>query len=630
MQPDDEDVTRIQSASIAGLETLINPVSANKMADLGGNALPKGTMLGEFEVRGIIGEGGFGIVYEAWDLSLQRTVALKEYIPGELAMRAGDLSVTLRSQKHRETFDLGLKSFINEARMLASFDHPSLVKVYRFWQDRGTAFMAMPWYRGPTLKKSLLSRSSPPDEPWLLRLLDPLTVALSVLHEKQCYHRDIAPDNIILSEETGLPILLDFGAARRVIGNRSEALTVILKPGYAPIEQYAEIPNLQQGPWTDVYALAAVVHLAITGKTPPTAVSRIVDDSYVPLQIYAKGRYAQDFLLAIDRALAVRPENRTQTIDEFRVHIGLAKVSTEPHPSRHNETRTNNARAASSSVAQGNVHPTSVNRTRLIEDQTGSTRTKFKWLLVGLISASMIAGGFLIQHQLTPGNGPSSTTTASATSVPSTAAETVTVAPGVTQAVKPPTMTNDPQGPLPMAASESGIHAIDPLFEIRNIVSGQAADIVVQASTKKPRVRIGGDEFQFNVSSNKSGYLYILGLAPDGSLNLFFPNRKASSNRIEARQWLSLPSPTWPIGAVAPPGQARFLFLVSSRPRNFGSLLPSSDDMFDSFDTGVPAQKLVATQPTGKSVYAGTPVCDVAVPCRDDYGAALLEIEIAR
>jgi serine/threonine protein kinase len=293
--------------------------------DMGGN-LPVGTRLGEFEITSLIGEGGFGIVYLAHDHSLQRRVALKEYMPSSLAQRDGGSQVRVKSARHKETFEAGLKSFINEARLLASFDHPSLVKVYRFWEANGTAYMVMPFLEGTTLKDVLKGMGQRPDETWLRSVLGPLTEALLVIHAEQCYHRDIAPDNVMLLPDKNRWLLLDFGAARRVIGDMTQALTVILKPGYAPVEQYAEIPGMKQGPWTDVYALAAVVYYAIMGKTPPPSVGRLLNDTYVPLSQAAAGRYSDGFLAAIDRALAVRPEERTQSIGQLRQELGLGEV----------------------------------------------------------------------------------------------------------------------------------------------------------------------------------------------------------------------------------------------------------------------------------------------------------------
>ena len=281
--------------------------------------LREGTRLGEFELTSVIGEGGFGIVYLAWDHSLERRVALKEYMPATLAARSDGTTVSPRSERHRDTFEAGLRSFVNEARLLARFDHPALVKVYRFWEAHGTACMVMPFYEAGTLQAAVKAMHKPaPNEAWLRRLLNPLCDALAMLHAAHCYHRDISPDNILLLPPAERPLLLDFGAARRVIGGMTHSLTTILKPGYAPIEQYAEVPGLRQGPATDVYALAATVHWIITGYTPPPAVARMLDDAYEPLEVTAAGRYSPEFLRAIDRALVVRPEARTPDIEAFR------------------------------------------------------------------------------------------------------------------------------------------------------------------------------------------------------------------------------------------------------------------------------------------------------------------------
>jgi serine/threonine protein kinase len=288
-----------------------------------GNALPDGARLGEFEIRSVIGEGGFGIVYLAWDHLLHRQVAIKEYMPSTLATRSlTTTDVTPRSEKFAETFHLGLRSFINEAQLLASFDHPSLLKVYRFWEANGTAYMVMPFYQGTTLKRALNALNAPPDERWLLTQLGHLLDALDEMHQAHCYHRDIAPDNILLLDD-GRPLLLDFGAARRVIGDSTQALTAFLKPGYAPVEQYAEMPSMKQGAWTDLYALGSVVHYAVMGHTPPESVARVINDTMLPLQRAAAGRYSERFLRAIDHALGVRPQDRPQSAAEMRAELGI-------------------------------------------------------------------------------------------------------------------------------------------------------------------------------------------------------------------------------------------------------------------------------------------------------------------
>ncbi|MEC5386816.1 protein kinase [Uliginosibacterium sp. H3] len=302
------------------------PVAAPLPLEAQQNTLQIGTRLGEFEILDIIGEGGFGIVYLAQDHSLQRRVALKEYMPTSLASRSANASVFVSAERYVETFEIGRRSFVNEARLLAQFDHPALVKVYRFWEANGTAYMSMPFYEGRTLRDALRERGAVPDEAWIRKILSPVVDALELIHQENCYHRDIAPDNIMLLRGDR-PVLLDFGAARRVISDMTQALTVILKPGYAPVEQYAEMPGMKQGPWTDIYALAAVVYFMITGRTPPPSVGRAVQDSYRPLATEAAGRYDASFLRGIDHSLSVNAIDRPQSMAEMRDLLGLVPQS---------------------------------------------------------------------------------------------------------------------------------------------------------------------------------------------------------------------------------------------------------------------------------------------------------------
>ena len=293
------------------------------------HTLPEGTRIRDYKITGLIGEGGFGIVYLAYDVSLQRRVAIKEYLPSSMASRANtSMAVVVKSTRHQETFALGLKSFLNEARLLARFDHPSLVKVYRFWEENNTAYMVMPYYEGPTLKKVLADLGHAPDEAALRTWLRPLLDALAVMHAAHCFHRDIAPDNILLTASG--PLLLDFGAARRVIGDMTHALTVVLKPGFAPIEQYGESSAMTQGAWTDLYALASVVYAAVTGHAPVSSVERLMDDRLRPLSELAAGRYSEPFLTAIDAALALRPADRPQTVAAFRALLDGREAHVEP------------------------------------------------------------------------------------------------------------------------------------------------------------------------------------------------------------------------------------------------------------------------------------------------------------
>ncbi|MDF1484457.1 serine/threonine-protein kinase [Ramlibacter sp. H39-3-26] len=298
------------------------------------DALPPGTRLAEFEVQGLLGVGGFGMVYRAFDHSLFREVAIKEYMPSALVGRSAGMSLSIRSSADEQTFLAGLRSFVAEARLLARFDHPSLVKVFRFWEANNTAYMVMPLYKGMTLKQARAQMRQAPPEDWLRKLLWSVLGALRVLHESDTLHRDISPDNIFL-QDSGAPVLLDLGAARRAIGDRTRSHTAILKVNYAPIEQYGGgTEELRQGAWTDLYALAAVVHGCLSNEPPPPSTFRVLKDRMQPMAELARvldeqfgQRYSPAFVAALDRALAVRPEERPQRIEDFIAAMDLAAPS---------------------------------------------------------------------------------------------------------------------------------------------------------------------------------------------------------------------------------------------------------------------------------------------------------------
>ena len=286
--------------------------------------LPAGARLDEFEILRPLGVGGFGIVYLALDHSLLRQVALKEFMPGELAARDPTGIVGPRSAQCAEQFERSLDSFFNEARLLAPFNHPALVRVYRFWKANGTAYMAMQYCPGMTLVQARRAMSGPPDEAWLRAVVEPILDALERLHRAGVYHRDLSPDNILLLPN-GRPILLDFGSARRVVGDGARSLTAVLKPNFAPIEQYAHDAGMAQGAWTDLYALGATVHFMLTGKAPTPAVMRVVDDVRVPLAAAGPAAYpgvGANFLAAVDWAMAVAPNDRPQSVDALRAAFG--------------------------------------------------------------------------------------------------------------------------------------------------------------------------------------------------------------------------------------------------------------------------------------------------------------------
>ena len=218
-----------------------------------------------------------------------------------------------------------MNSFINEARLLAQFDHPALIKVYRFWEQNNTAYMAMRYYEGQTFKNIVAKHPDVVSEAWLKPILKPILEALETLYKIQILHRDISPDNIMI-QTNGEAVLLDFGAARQILGDMSQALTVILKPGYAPVEQYAEDSDMKQGPWTDIYALSAVMYFAIAKKVPPTSVTRLLKDPIELLQNSPRPGFSKEFLAAIDKGMAVKPNERPQSVAEFSKLLGIDKA----------------------------------------------------------------------------------------------------------------------------------------------------------------------------------------------------------------------------------------------------------------------------------------------------------------
>ncbi len=293
------------------------------------DALPYGTVLAEFEIRDLVGVGGFGMVYRAYDRSLQRTVAIKEYLPVTLVGRTTGTVVLVRSSADQATFSQGLKSFVAEAHLLARFDHPSLVKVYRFWEANNTAYMVMPLYQGVTLKQARSEMSAPPPEAWLRKMLWSVLEALEVLHQHNTLHRDVAPDNIFL-QDSGSAVLLDLGSARRAVLDASHRHTAVLKVNYAPIEQYADAADLSQGPWTDLYALAALVHGCLCNEPPLPATFRVVRDRMPSMASVAQTvqehfgqSYSEPFVRAIDHALAIQPGDRPQSVAAFAAEMQL-------------------------------------------------------------------------------------------------------------------------------------------------------------------------------------------------------------------------------------------------------------------------------------------------------------------
>jgi hypothetical protein len=284
--------------------------------------LAAGTALRDCVVTGVVGQGGFGIVYRAEDAVARRPIAVKEYLPAQLAVRGPDGRLEPSSAVHAETYAAGLRGFLDEARLLERIRHPGLVEVLGCWEENGTAYMAMPLYDGPTLEEVIAGHPDGLAPDVLRAIVDPLLGALATIHAAGCVHRDVSPDNVIVRPDAGA-VLLDLGAARRLIGDRVRATTVMLKAGYAPIEQYGDDPDCRIGPWSDVYALGAVMHHAIRGEPPSASPLRVMRDTREPLAVQGAPGYPTAFLAAVDAAMAIRPEERPPSAQALRARLGL-------------------------------------------------------------------------------------------------------------------------------------------------------------------------------------------------------------------------------------------------------------------------------------------------------------------
>ena len=293
-------------------------------------ALPVGTRLAEdYRIDRVLGAGGFGITYLAEETPLARLVTIKEYFPVDFAVRDTNQAAQPRSGDVTGDYQWGLDRFLDEARTLARFDHPNIVRVYRFFRENNSGFMVLHYEDGKSFKAWLKALGRAPRQHELDRVVPPLLDALSLIHGSDFLHRDIAPDNIIIRTD-GSPVLIDFGSARSDIAQHSRTVSALVKPGYSPYEQYATTGR-QQGPWTDIYSLGATLYQAVTGKRPPDSPSRMVDDELVPARDAAISAYRPGFLAAIDAALALDVNARPRSVDEWRKQL-LAPVAREAAP----------------------------------------------------------------------------------------------------------------------------------------------------------------------------------------------------------------------------------------------------------------------------------------------------------
>ena len=291
-------------------------------------ALRAGTVLNDRYIVGrVLGQGGFGITYLAWDTQLEAKVAIKEFMPGELATRVEGTTVSVLSADRSEDFTYGAERFQEEARTLAKFiGNPNIAAVTSYFDENDTSYFVMDYIEGISFKTYIANHGGKVSVEDTLNVMIPVLRALTAVHQEGFIHRDVTPDNIYITKD-GMVKLLDFGSARYSIGDKSKSLDVILKVGYAPKEQY--IRRSRQGPYTDVYSCAACFYAALTGFLPPEALERLDRDELVPVS--QCGVDIPEYLdKAILKGLAVQPEDRFQSAEEFLNAIESQQVVEVP------------------------------------------------------------------------------------------------------------------------------------------------------------------------------------------------------------------------------------------------------------------------------------------------------------
>jgi serine/threonine protein kinase len=315
-------------------------------------SLPVNHRILNYTITSVIGTGGFSITYKAYDNAKKCDVVLKEYMPMECAARHPDMSVGPSTESTRAVFYRGLHSFIKEAGTLSSFNHPNIAAITNFFTfPESTGYLVMPFYEGDTLTNVVRSSHGKKQTPdaiykWLYPLLD----ALQTIHSRGFLHRDIKPDNIFITKK-GSPILIDFGSARNAMVEHTKTLTALLSPGYAPLEQYSS-SSAVQGPWTDLYALGAVILYCLTGKLPPGSVERQTqlangepDPFEAILESLIEENYPPNLLNVMAACLKLPRKERIQGVEEFRNALERNTIIVTPDnasyhydDSEHNKT----------------------------------------------------------------------------------------------------------------------------------------------------------------------------------------------------------------------------------------------------------------------------------------------------
>ncbi len=304
--------------------------------------LKKGSKLHWYQIDSILGRGGFGITYLATDTNLQTQVAIKEYLPGDIAERKQDSYVLPKTGTDGEMYRWGLTRFIDEARILAKFKHHNIVRVHSVFEENNTAYMVMEYEQGNNLEL-MLRTPQYRSEGRLIEIFDAILSGLEQVHAHNIIHRDIKPANIYIRQD-GSPVLLDFGSARQHIAGKSQNMTRILTKGYAPYEQMEDSGG-KQGPWTDIYSIGATLYYAVARTLPADSFSRFTKviqkqpDPLIPAKDLENAyEYSPEFVHAIDMALQFEAKDRPQNVAEFRQLLTKAKAAPRPAPVATQET----------------------------------------------------------------------------------------------------------------------------------------------------------------------------------------------------------------------------------------------------------------------------------------------------
>ncbi len=282
--------------------------------------LKSGSMVENYQINRVLGVGGFGITYQAHDLNLDMAVAIKEYFPHGLAVREADgKQVGAKSKKDEHVYEYGLQRFLDEARILAQFKNQSIVRVSRYVENHGTGYIIMEYEEGVPLSRYLM-RCKKLTEVEIKNVFRPILRGLTHVHDKEFLHRDVKPSNIYLRKK-GLPVLLDFGAARQALNQHGRSVTNLGTHGYAPIEQFTT--QERQGPWSDIYGVGATIYHCMAGSAPMTALDRVSalhggrKDPMHSAKLMGKKKFSGELLEAVDWMLGVRPKDRPQEINEI-------------------------------------------------------------------------------------------------------------------------------------------------------------------------------------------------------------------------------------------------------------------------------------------------------------------------